>query len=149
MKLRPLRATDIDTLSHWLPRAAAEARCERWSSDDALREATGQQHILVVSEDGPRALLEFEAEVPSRGAAQVRFLAVEPERRRLGIGGRAALALEQRLARSVSRLYVLVPARLGLALYFWLRLGYRPLTQHEWPAALDGGAAAWMVRELR
>lgn len=149
MKLRPLRASDIDTLSLWLPRAASEARCNRWSPEDALRKATGQTHILVVSEDGPRALLEFEAGSPARGAAQVRFLAVEPERRRLGIGGRAALALERRLARSVSRLYVLVPERLGLAFYFWLRLGYRPLTQAAWPAAPEGGAAAWMVRELR
>lgn len=149
MELRPLRASDIDTLSPWLPRAASEARCERWSSEDALREATGQRHILVVSEDGPRALLEFTTEVPSPGAAQVRFLAVEPKRRRLGIGGRAALALERRLARSVSRLYVLVPERLGLALYFWLRLGYRPLTQREWPAPPTDGAAAWLVRELR
>ena len=149
MKLRPLRATDIDTLSHWLPRAAAEARCERWSSDGSLREATGQEHIIVVSEDGPRALLEYETEAPIRGAAQIRFFAVEPHSRRLGIGGRAALALERRLTRSASRLYVLVPERLGLALYFWLRLGYRPLTQSEWPAAPEGGTAAWMVRDLR
>ena len=149
MKLRPLRAADIDTLSHWLQRAAAEANCERWSSKAALREATGQGHILVVSEDGPRALLEYETESPARGAAQVRFLAVEPERRRLGIGGRAALALERRLGPSVSRLYVLVPERLGLALYFWLRLGYRPLTQRESSAPPEDGAAAWMVRKLR
>lgn len=149
MKLRPLRASDIDALSLWLPRAASEARCDRWSSEDALREASGQTHILVVSEDGPRALLEFDTEAPAPSAAQVCFLAVEPDRRRLGIGGRAALALERRLARSVSRLYVLVPERLGLALYFWLRLGYRPLMQAAWPVEPRDGAAAWMVRELR
>jgi hypothetical protein len=80
--------------------------------------------------------------------AQVRFLAVEPGRRRLGAGGRAALALERKLKRSARAIYVLIPEHLGLALYFWLRLGYRPLTQGDWPVAPDEGASTWMVREL-
>jgi GNAT superfamily N-acetyltransferase len=149
MELRTLRAGDIDALSLWLVRAAADAGCDRWSSESALRSAAGAEHVFVAIEDGSRALVEYQIGVPKRGSAQVRFLAVEPDRRRLGTGGRAALALERRLARSVSRLYVLVPERMGLALYFWLRLGYRPLTQAEWPVGPTDGAAAWMLRELR
>jgi hypothetical protein len=42
-----------------------------------------------------------------------------------------------------------VPSDLGLALYFWLRLGYRPLLQRDWPAPVEGKTAAWMQRELR
>ena len=83
------------------------------------------------------------------GAAHVKLLAVAPDKRRLGIGGRAALALERRLRRSAKRLYVLVPSRIGIALYFWLRLGYRPLTQRDWPEAPADAPSTWMVRELR
>jgi len=74
---------------------------------------------------------------------------VAPDRRRLGTGHRSALALETRLPASIRRVYVSIPARLGLALYFWLRLGYRPLTQRDWPAAPDDAPGVWMVRELR
>lgn len=149
MRLRPLRRSDIDFFSTWLPAAAAQIGCDRWSDVSALEAAIAQQHVMVGDEDGAIAFLEYEPDGPERGAAQVRLLAVAPERRRLGIGGRTALALERRLKPSVSKIYVRMPERLGLALYFWLRLGYRPLTQRDWPLPPDGSSATWMVRELR
>jgi hypothetical protein len=148
MELRPLRLSDIDAIESWLPRAAADARCDRWSDANALRDAAGRKQVVVCVEDGPAALLEYDTDAPCAGAAQVRFLAVEPGARRLGAGGRAALALERKLKRSARAIYVLIPEHLGLALYFWLRLGYRPLTQGDWPVAPDEGASTWMVREL-
>ncbi len=54
----------------------------------------------------------------------------------------------KRLRRSSRRVYVLVPSKLGLALYFWLRLGYRPLTQREWPAGPESTPSVWMMRDL-
>jgi GNAT superfamily N-acetyltransferase len=149
VRLRPLRRGDIDFFSTWLPETAAQIACDRWSDAGALEAAIAQEHVLVGDEDGASAFLEYETDAPVRGAAQVRFMAVEPGRRRLGIGGRTALTLERRLKRSTAKIYVQLPERFGLALYFWLRLGYRPLTQREWPVAADGSSATWMVRELR
>ncbi len=144
MELRSLRAADLPALAAWLPRAAAEIGCRRWDSEGALRTAVGKKSALV----GPDCFVAIEAGAPARDAARVDFLAVAPGRRRLGIGGRAALAVEQRLASSTACVYVNVPATLGLALYFWLRLGYRPLTQRDWPAPPEAPPSIWMVREL-
>lgn len=146
--LRPLRATHVASLAQWLPAAALAAGCERWAAEDALRAAAGRETVLAIVGDGPIGLLEYEAASPEPDAAFVRLLLIEPERRRVGTGSRAALALERRLSRSARRLYVAVPAHMGLALYFWLRLGYRPLVQSEWPAT-PATPSAWMVRELR
>ncbi len=148
-QLRPLRKSDLASLSAWLPDVAKDVRCDRWSSAGALRAAVGAKYVLTVLEDGPAGLLTYDLAAPSPGAAHVTLLAVDPARRRRGIGGRAALALERRLRRSVARIYACVPARLGLALYFWLRLGYRPLMQAESPAQPEISPSVWMVRELR
>ena len=148
MPLRSLRASDVASLVTWLPSVAGAAGCERWSSANALRDAAGRKDVLLYHDDAGEAFVAYALDTPARGAARVELLAVAPDKRRLGIAGRAALALEKRLARSTERIYVAVPASIGLALYFWLRLGYRPLTQREWPEALER-TAAWMVRELR
>ena len=144
MTLRPLRTADIPSLAAWLPRAAADAGCERWAREDALRAAVGREDALAAED----CFVAYELGSPQPQAATVQLLAVAPGRRRLGTGSLAALALERRLRLSASGIYVLVPARIGLALYFWLRLGYRPLTQAEWPARLERGAAVWMMRGL-
>ena len=148
MKLRPLRRADVSTLAAWLPGAAAEVGCERWSQADALPAAIGEDGVLAVDEGGAVGLLAFRTGAPESESARIELLAVDPARRRLGSGGRAALALEKRLRRSVKRLYALVPSHIGLALYFWLRLGYRPLTRAERPAPPADRPAVWMVRNL-
>jgi GNAT superfamily N-acetyltransferase len=148
MRLRPLRKTDIESLA-WLPAVAEKSGFDRWSSSDALGAAIGDNRLLCIDESGPQGIIEYALDHPVPAAACVRFLAVDPSHRRLGIGGRAALALERRLKRSTDRIYVSVPARVGIALYFWLRLGYRPLTQADWPVAPEDPPSTWMVRELR
>lgn len=147
VQLRPLRRNDVERLAGWLPDVAKDAGCDRWANGDALARALGDECVLV-----PRAgdaFIAYDAGLPDRRSATVSLLAVPPGERRLGTGGRVALALEARLARSIDRIYTIVPARIGLALYFWLRLGYRPLTQGEWPAEPEDKPSAWMVRELR
>ena len=148
MPLRPPRASDLTALAGWLPRVAAEAGCDRWADEAALHVANAS--ALLYRDGRGQAFLAYETDAPLPGCARIELLAVAPERRRLGTGGRAALALERRLARSMRRAYVLVPSRIGLALYFWLRLGYRPLTRREWPLLPEGvDASVWMARELR
>jgi ribosomal protein S18 acetylase RimI-like enzyme len=146
--LRPLRRSDLGSLSAWVPVVAAAAGCERWSQGGALAEAVRDASVLVYGADEPEALVSFQVGEPAPGGARVEFLAAEPGRRRIGVGGRVALELEKRLARTARRLYVLVPGNLGLALYFWLRLGYRPLTGAERLPVEGGRVALWMARDL-
>ena len=149
MELRPLGEADLPALETWLPEAARAAGCDRWSTPDALRGAIGNPRVLVGEESAGRSFLEYATGEPKRDSARVHFLAVRPDRRRLGTGHRSTLALEARLPGSITRVYISIPARLGLALYFWLRLGYRPLTQRARPAAPEDAPAVWMVRDVR
>jgi GNAT superfamily N-acetyltransferase len=91
---------------------------------------------------------------PGAGDATVPFLAIDPARRFRGLGGEAGLVLEEHLRRrhSVERVYAPVPDGRGLAVYFWLRLGYRPLTLAESPGPLVGLSGKpvkgiWHVRD--
>ena len=117
MPLRPLRAPDLPLLSAWLPRTAAELGCERWAGADALHNALGAAETLLYSDGRGEAFVAYETGAPLPDSARIDFLAVAPGRRRLGSGSRAALAVERRLARSIKRIYVLVPSRLGLAAF--------------------------------
>ena len=148
-RLRPLRPADLEPLSRWLPQTAAELGCERLAGVDALQNAVRKKDLLALDEPGTGCVVSYESGAPEPEAASIRLLAVEPQRRRLGAGTRAVLALERRLRREVRRIYVAVPATTGLAFYFWLRLGYRPLTQREWPETPGQPPAAWLVRDLR
>ena len=74
------------------------------------------------------------------------WLAVAAEARALGYGGAAVPILERaarRLGCHAAR--VLVPAGNGVALYFWLRLGYRPQPQAAQAKACPG---TWMRRAV-
>jgi ribosomal protein S18 acetylase RimI-like enzyme len=150
MPLRMLRASDVPALASWLPAIASELGCDRWAGETALRDGVGAPDALLFSDHAGDAFIAYQTGTPSAGAATIDLVAVAHQQRRLGLGGRAALALERRLAREADRIYVRVPSRIGIALYFWLRLGYRPLLQHDWPAAaIDDDLSAWMMRGLR
>ena len=146
MRLHTVQRIDINRLATWLPDVAKQASCRRWTSPDVLAEPVENLHVLT--NDDASAFVAFRNATPEPNAAQVDFLAVEPERRRLGIGGRMALGVERRLRAKANRLYALVPASIGLALYFWLRLGYRPLARKDSPAILSSDTSIWMVRAI-
>ena len=147
MKLHPLGPADAERLATWLPDVAAEAGWAEWADPDSLSHSLHDPQVLT--DDSSAAFLAFELTSPVPNAARVDFLAVSPEKRRLGIGGRTALALERRLRGKAASVYTLVPASIGLALYFWLRLGYQPLTQANWPLTPRSAAPSlWMKRDL-
>ncbi len=105
-------------------------------------------NVHVLTNDDASAFIAFQTALPEPDAAQVDFVAVAPGQRRLGIGGRMALGVERRLKAEANRLYALVPASNGLALYFWLRLGYRSLARKDSPAIPRGDTSVWMMRAL-
>lgn len=146
MRLHAVRRSDVDRLAIWLPNVAQQAGYPRWESPSTINELVGNSRVLT--NDDTSAFIAFQTAAPERDAAQVDFLAVAPEQRRLGIGGSMVLGVERRLKRKAQRLYALVPASIGLALYFWLRLGYRPLAKKKSPAMAKSNDSVWMVREL-
>jgi len=149
MALRPLTDKDLGALADWFPTLTRALAVDEQRLAAIIDDARSRREALAVVEEEAEGLLLYRSDAPEARAAQVELLAVAPDRRRFGIGSRAVLGLEQRLAgRRVGRCYVLVPSDLGLGLYFWLRLGYRPLTQAEWPHPVEGKTAAWMLREL-
>ena len=149
MPLRSLRASDVLSIMDWVPATASGLRCEHWQSEDELRGAMARDDVVLYHDGAGEAFVVYNVDAPRRGDVRIELLAVPPGKRRLGIGGRAAVALEKRIARTSKRIYVALPATIGLALYFWLRLGYRPLTQREWPSAKSDLPVAWVMRELR
>ena len=81
------------------------------------------------------------------------WLAVDARWRAFGFGG-AAVPLFERAARELgaARAAAPLPRDNGVALYFWLRLGYAPsrvpvLSAAEIPPGVSADAV-WMVREL-
>lgn len=147
MKLHSIRPADAERLGTWLPDVAAEAGWADWADPDSLTRSIHDP--LVLTDESSTVFLAVELASPIPKSARVDFLAVSPGKRRLGIGGQTALALERRLRGKAKRLYTLVPASIGLALYFWLRLGYQPLTKRDWPASPETSeSSVWMMREL-
>lgn len=74
------------------------------------------------------------------------WLAVDEAWRAYGFGGAAVPVIERAAARQgIASGRVLVPARNGIALYFWLRLGYRPITDPPWEQPYPG---TWMRRDI-
>ena len=75
------------------------------------------------------------------------WLAVDQSVRGWGYGASAVDTIERQAIKknNLTDACVLVPINNGIALYFWLRLGYRPLNGSTWPQPYSG---TWMVRGL-
>lgn len=123
---------------------------------DALGAAVEAGEAVLIADEGARPIGAAVACVgaPGQGSAAVPFISIDPERRYRGLGGEAALALERHLrARfGVKSVYAAIPDWRGLAVYFWLRQGYRPVTAVEapWPLISLAGEVRpgiWMLRD--
>jgi GNAT superfamily N-acetyltransferase len=135
LRLRALTAADLETLP-WLAAALApECRV----ADVAAALTPGG--VAILDPDGALVgVAVVRPAMPRPDAASFVLIAVDPARRYAGLGGEAALAVETLVRERwrVSELLAPVPAGRGLAVYFWLRLGYRPLTQVEAPEPPTG-----------
>ena len=107
-----------------------------WDADVPLIEgllgAGPASEVLVITpwdEDRPIGVLQYRLDEPSRGWATIDHVAVAEGARRGGLGQDAVRLLEDDLVRErrVRHFKTVIDAGQGLALYLWLRLGYRPL----------------------
>ena len=148
--LRPLRTVDDAWIDAWLPSAAASVGSDL--SDAASLRQRGR-HALVIERDGDAVgAVAYALHRPKRGAAIVEMIATPPEHARRGSGMAAATLLESMLRDAgVRTVYAPSPERHGIAMYFWIRLGYRPLLRRDWPCTRDSVACdgvAWLTRDI-
>ena len=149
--LRTATPEDVAALGEWL---SPSALSPDWQIEDLQATLPFAQSILISDKAGEAlGLIVLLSDLPEPGAVSVPLVAVAPQRRFSGLGGEAALAVERIRSRwGVQRCYAPVPDGRGLAVYFWLRLGYRPLTtaQAPWPLAGlsdEPRRGMWMVRD--
>jgi hypothetical protein len=149
IRLSILAPDALISMSSWLPGALAP----EWTLADldaALRDATG---VLISDTAGDAiGLAVVRPESPGPGCASIPLITIEPSRRFRGLGGEAGIALGQALQEQGLRVFAPVPDGRGLAVYFWLRLGFRPLLAGESPGPVTGLtgepiAGIWMMRE--
>jgi GNAT superfamily N-acetyltransferase len=148
--IRAARVGDLDALA-WL-----EAALGPEATLEDLRRAVEAGWGALVTRSGGEAIGVAVAspDSPVKGAASVPFLAVTPEARFRGLGGEAGLALDRylRAHHRFQLIYAPVPEARGLAVYFWLRLGFRPLLTSDapWPVLGLSGAplpGIWLLRD--
>lgn len=151
LRLSPLLSDSIDAMASWLEAALAPD----WRLEDLTDWVEADAAALISDASGaPLGAAVAVLDRPYGRSASVPFVSIEPARRFRGLGGAAALALERhlRLRFGVEKVYAPVPDGRGLAVYFWLRLGYRPLIAAEAPGGLVGLTSElrpgiWLVRE--
>jgi GNAT superfamily N-acetyltransferase len=135
--LRVAKRADDAWLATWLPAAAS-------SLGYALDGHAAER--LIIQRDGERAGVAI-SRPHHDDAAIIELIATPPEHARRGAGMEAAALLETRLRRrGVRTIYAPAPAVHGIAMYFWIRLGYRPLLRGAWPCEREG--VAWLIRSF-
>jgi GNAT superfamily N-acetyltransferase len=155
VSLRRFRGNDADAVQPWLAEAFAALTGERTARAapltlprllTAAAECWPGAEPLAVVEDAVTIgflIARCDADGLSRETAIV-ALAVRADRRNLGYGGEAVAALEA--ARPDDRFVAAIPRTNGLAVYFWLRTGYRPIRVHEDPRRARDRDTLWMMR---
>jgi hypothetical protein len=144
--LRPIGPPDHGWLSAWLPDAAVRAGHHDAPALLATVRKRGASASIINIDGAPAGIIAWRRAARSSTAA-IEFLGVEQQHARRGAGMTAARLLEEALTRrGVRTMYAPAPAAHGIAMYFWIRLGYRPLLRGEWPCERSG--VAWLRRDV-
>lgn len=153
VRLRGLVAADAPWLDGWLAEAAASAAYDGVERDaparsllSRVRRGAGVQ-ARVIEAEGDRAGIVVFRLFTKTPSAYFELVATPPEHARRGHAVQAVGAAEEEMVRhNVRTVYAPAPAAHGIAVYFWLRRGYRPLQRGEWPCEVQ--EVAWLAREL-
>lgn len=142
--LRPAGASDAAWLETWLPAVARSLAFELGDIPSWLRGARAR----IIERDGSDAgVVSWRPHTSMRKAALIELVATPQAYARRGTGMAAAAQLEHELhAAGVRTVYAPAADAHGISMYFWIRLGYRPLLRTEWPCERMG--TAWLMREI-
>jgi hypothetical protein len=101
---------------------------------------------VIVREEEAVGVLRYRVRRKTHDAI-IELVATPADAARRGAGMRAAALVEGELrSAGARRVYAPAPESHGIAMYFWIRLGYRPLMRPDWPCEREG--VAWLVRDL-
>ena len=146
--LRPLTEDDLHVVTPWYEGLQGY---RRRLEEVRAHSSRGLLAITRRDDDAPIGVLEYRVGYPAEGWLCVGFVAVEPPLRGLGFGSEAVRLLEEEALRRgrARRFCAEVPRGNGTGLYFWLRLGYRPVGPGEdhWPGRRPRGIIG-MMREF-
>ena len=148
LHLRPVVASDHERVLPWLPEAVAALQGRGAPVDRSLTLArllaawagespAGATFAAELVDGSVIGLLRI-TEAPD-SALVFDALAVRADLRNLGYGQEMVITAEESFASRCTDAYAGVPRTNGLAIYFWLRAGYRPL--YPTPAAV----ATWLT----
>ena len=154
IQLRAVEDVDAAWLDAWLAPVAASVGYDEMASErtgalllERLRVEHGLRAQIIVRDGGDAGLVVYRVGAPTRDAAIVEIIATPAALARRGSGMSAAALVEDGLRTEGMRMvYAPAPAVHGIATYFWIRLGYRPLLRGDWPCERAG--VAWLAREL-
>lgn len=155
--LRPLVEEDLVAVEPWYAEAAAAvegmASTEHAGAAGLSERLAGARRrgccqLLAIVELGTGSvvgLMEFED--LGTGSMGVTFLAIAASRRGFGFGSEAVRLLEEEMLMNgeARRLRADVSVRNGLGVYFWLRVGYRPMGNGR---ETKGRSVLTMTREI-
>jgi len=145
--LRPAMPRDAAWLDAWLPAVLASVGHDAFDVRTWLPASRSGRGRIIVRDGADVGLLAYRVNAPHRGDARFEIVATLPALARRGSGMAAAALAEQELrAADVRTVYAPAPAIHGIDVYFWLRLGYRPLLRGDWPCERAG--VAWLAREI-
>ena len=154
--LRPFAPDDAALVEAWLAEAWAALDGGRSPAVASLTLAGLRQSTtgrwgpaalvaIVGHDDATLGFIAWRAETAATPAeSEIMAIAVAAARRNLGLGGEAVQALER--LRPGDRFLAAIPRSNGLAVYFWLRTGYRPLRPDEDAVRARDPENLWMVR---
>jgi len=149
LKIRTARPDDLER-GEWLGKALQP----EWKLEDLISQIEGGKCLAF--EDGSSEFIGAAVvarDEPVARCAAIPFIAIEPSRRFSGLGGEGGIGIERWLREhGCDKVYAPVPDGRGLAVYFWLRLGYRALLREEAPWQLTslndvGPRGIWMLRD--
>lgn len=151
LRLLPLAPYHLETMSSWLQDALAP----EWTLEQ-VEASAGRSAAVAINEAGDAQPIGIGvlAQASRERSAVFEFIGVDPAARYRGLGGEAALALEREARKRwrTEAVYAPVPEGRGLAVYFWLRLGYHALIGDQGPGPVVGLGGEhlpgiWMARE--
>jgi hypothetical protein len=102
---------------------------------------------IIERDSAAAGLLVYRLHAPERRTAIIELVATPSALARRGTGMTGTAMVEDELrSAGVRAVYAPAPAVHGIDVYFWIRLGYRPLQSSEWPCVRKG--VAWLRRAL-
>ncbi|MHB8574632.1 MAG: GNAT family N-acetyltransferase [Dehalococcoidia bacterium] len=125
VELQPADGASIERMRTWLPDALAAGAGGAAIGTQAEAPADGSRPYAVVHRRS-KELLGYLSLLRGEHESTVSAIAIAPQHRNLGYGAEAVFAAE-RLHVGLPASRALVPLENGLAVYFWLRIGYQPI----------------------